>query len=650
MKFISKTEGYSYTLFLLRNRLHAIQTKDLGDGSLERTITQAVASVQRALENHEQDASLVARLLDPVILSLDSEGREIFLSVQKGLRESDYLQTAYEKLENPLARRAESELATLLLLNPTHAMMESVRRVSVEILKLIDDNLASMPDYFKNHMHSNAHEIALGAFLSVPTLEQVRTLLTENDPKLLPEIMSLHFNFARFVVREEGVKYAPVRMPVGKLLDIAKELYPGNPLDFFTKGIVRKTEGRWVRKYIPDTKISGSSLYMAPGMRGRCGYFNHRRTDQLGLMTWGQAEHEVGLPKHPSRWAADCKSQTANVNSQYVIDAIENDTVYVAGPSGMTSVLLGQMEILANFEHEDLKKNYLTAIVSYVVGGGFHSLHEVLGPAEWTLNLVPGYRVRPPQSGRLAPPPNYALFFEQQALIDAEFDLRRETAWQNYFAYFNTTYLPKYLAARIGTVDNGSMSQDKPRAFDSPQILDKPMARDELRMSEAETKTAPSLALESNAHLDEATDLLRDSPVVAGLERGLIADGATESTEAAASVRRNSCDEICVSRADASFFDIKSNTQEISPQKTLSMGVSDNSDLSATGFFSRARHTLWRWFVAFPANSEVILTSIHMALALEGQSLTPFIYNPQFFGAQIFFRENQESNKLKYGI
>jgi hypothetical protein len=84
-------------------------------------------------------------------------------------------------------------------------------------------------------------------------------------------------------------------------------------------------------------------------------------------------------------------------------------------------------------------------VFSYVVGGGFHSLHEVLAPAQYSYHLIPGYNVKVPEVGVLASPPNYSDFFIQQAAIDPEFNARRQLAWTKYLTYFKDIYAPLHL-------------------------------------------------------------------------------------------------------------------------------------------------------------------------------------------------------------
>jgi hypothetical protein len=445
MKFKSKTEAYSYALVLI-NQLKAKKIPS----STELTVpfNSCIGKLKVAFENHEQDPNVVVSYLEDLkgATELSSDELTKINQLQKDLVTNDYKQTVKEKYQNPLARRAESELPIVLLHNPTPAMMTSVKRVSDELLKIIEDNEDAFENWLSQFLE-NAHVIALGSLKAPITTNTIKKILQDNDPNKLAEIMHIHFKFGQGIIRDIPIRHAPHREPVGKLAEIVKSVWKEteDPRDFFSIGLAQGWPGRKYRSHISDVLMYGSDLYTAPGNRGRGGFFNNTRTNQLGLMLNGQEEYEKGLPKHSSSWAADCKCQPADHNSPYVLDLVENDAVYVAGPSGMTSMFLGQMEILANFEDENLKKNYLSAVVSYIVGGGFHSLHEVIGPAQHALDLVPGYNIQAPSYDRRAPAPNYNQFFSQQEAIDPDFAARRELAWQKYLTYVNDSYAPQHI-------------------------------------------------------------------------------------------------------------------------------------------------------------------------------------------------------------
>lgn len=442
MKYKSKTETYTCTIVLLNKLRQKIVIT--GNDKSASKIDNCIRQIKIAMENHEQDPKVVAEYLKDLAKeqSLTSQDIKTVIQLRRDILGSDYKQTAREKFENPLARRMESELPIILLQNPTKFMMTSVKRVSDEIIKLIDQPGFNFGIYSFLFTES-AHAISLGAFKTSPTASEIKNILRQNDPKKLAEIMHIHFKFMQGITRATPIKNAPARKPVGKLAEIISKIWPGKPPEtYFSEAMVEESSNAH-RSWICDEHFYKSHLFTAIPGRGRTGTFSHQRTNQLGLMLGGQGEYEVNLPRHNSKWAADCKNQPADLSSQYVLDLINNDAVYVAGPSGMTSCLLAQMEILANLESEVLKKNYLSAVVSYIVGGGFHSLHEVIGPAQYCLNLVPGYNISPPVQGRLATPPNYNQFFVQQEQIDPEFATRHNLAWDKYLQFFNHSYITK---------------------------------------------------------------------------------------------------------------------------------------------------------------------------------------------------------------
>jgi hypothetical protein len=90
-----------------------------------------------------------------------------------------------------------------------------------------------------------------------------------------------------------------------------------------------------------------------------------------------------------------------------------------------------------------LKQHYLSAVIGYITASGFHSLHEILGPAQYALNLVPGYEIQAPDmlQDKLAPAPHYHHYFELISIIDNELGKLVEETWRRYLQYFEKIYL-----------------------------------------------------------------------------------------------------------------------------------------------------------------------------------------------------------------
>jgi hypothetical protein len=445
--FHSRPEAYTYAIWLLSK--FEQRYPEL------KAIPACIERVRVAFENHEQNVSGVCDFIRKANLPLNDGDTGLLNTLIADISNRKFEQNSKQKFENPLGRRAESELAIQWLLNPTPKMMEAVGRVSQEILKVITDLEKNDPDKLLDELLDSLDisegPITCGGFQGVPNVARVKTVLQDNKRDMLAKIMHIHYKFAAKTVRQAPIQHGVEREPVGKLAEIIREIWKNRPLaSFFKEGINQDNDkGITYRSYIANVKMYDSPLYTAERGRGRFGPLKNKQSTQLGLMLTPVKDLEYLL----SAWNPDCKCQDANLQSNYVLDLIENDTVYVSGPSGMTSLLLGQMEILANFENLELKQHYLAAVAGYVVGGGFHSLHEVIGPAQYALELVPGYSVVVPNPKDKAPPPNYNLFFAQQAAIDPEFNVRRELAWKRHLNSFEKNYAPKFLEGFQKTVE-----------------------------------------------------------------------------------------------------------------------------------------------------------------------------------------------------
>ncbi|MDF1928928.1 hypothetical protein PGH45_00985 [Legionella pneumophila] len=92
-------------------------------------------------------------------------------------------------------------------------------------------------------------------------------------------------------------------------------------------------------------------------------------------------------------------------SSEYTKTLIHRNIPYVAGPSGMTSLLSASMVFMGQFESIEEHHHYILAIMSFITGGGLHSIHEVLSVPKERLGLLASYRASGPHAG------NYNDFF-----------------------------------------------------------------------------------------------------------------------------------------------------------------------------------------------------------------------------------------------
>ncbi|MCW8469962.1 hypothetical protein OQJ19_04730 [Fluoribacter gormanii] len=422
--FKSKTEAYFFALYNLM---------ELAKTSNDEHIEQAIKEMKILIENHEQDPRKAATILTSLASQLEDEGQQTLLrDIASTIQTSAYQQTLQEKYDSPLARRFESEMQIALLKSPTDKMMESVGHVSQALLNVFEQmeqqGYRDILEEFAEHLTSGQEQTGFGSQPESISLDQVRQILQRNDPNELNQIMFIQFLFAQKWMRQlpESILPPNKNKPTGKMLELVKEYnngeYRDNPQAFFNEFDGMKL------KFISDIQMYGSELFTADPTRGRQGSLPRTFSSQMGLMRLGQ--NQEGLDVDRSSWTPDVKYQEANLDSPFTRDLIENDAVYAAGPSGMTSLFMGIMENYGNFTSVEAKQNYLSAVSAYMVSGGLHSLHEVLGPAQYALDLIPGYQVSPPSKDEVANPPNFHQFYQQQMNLDPQFEERYQRGWE----------------------------------------------------------------------------------------------------------------------------------------------------------------------------------------------------------------------------
>ena len=411
MMFRSRSEGYMYTLCLL----DIIYKKFENNSEESIAIKKAISGIRVLLENHEKDTSIASDFLlnipTNIVNKLNLDLNKLLKDTANNLAISNYTQTKQEKWDNPFGRRFESQLQIELLLNPTVLMMDSVRKISFVIIEIIEFD-PSIGERFVKTLSDMSHVISFGAFKGEPLIIDVINILFENSPQNLTQIMFMHFKFALECSR---------LLPFDQFGYLSEKIY--NICDL----------GMYRSKYYKD--------------RGRSKEFlMNNQTMQMGIIVEESSHFNKGLPKTKTNnisWVADCKSQAPDLESAYTISLLENDTPYVAGPSGMTSLLMAQM--LGNNVSDDKKrKGYLVSVAGYIVAGGFHSLHEVLGPIRHCLakeQILPEtYPNNIPRKKNLSSPPRFNDFYNQMSKIDVQFQERIDTGYSKLNEFILSMY------------------------------------------------------------------------------------------------------------------------------------------------------------------------------------------------------------------
>ncbi len=408
MRFRSKPEAYLYTLY----SLHKLAT-GLSEIAYAEVDVRYLEKIRVAIENHEQDTGQICNIIAEFIqefkefLTVEQENK--LNQIKQAVDNKVAKQEESDKWKNPLARRFESQMHIELLQQPTAKMMQAVALVSNRIAQILEKN-EDLHESFMETLMQEYHIIAFGSFSKRPKIDEVITILQQNKAANLQQIMHMHFKFARDIIYQ-----------VPSMRDININY---------------------------DDRIFSSENY---NDRGRQDNIKLKYTNKMGIMTNESDDFNIGLPTSTPAWVSDSKAQAVDFKSSFARSFLDNDTPYVAGPSGMTSRFVAQMLAFSDvsdtgdaLKTKGVQRSYILAVTAYMVSAGFHSLHEVLWPIASCLpeeNLLPNYNTE------LKEPANFNQFYSLIASIDDSFTAIRQSAWAKMLKYFEEVYVPKYMSA-----------------------------------------------------------------------------------------------------------------------------------------------------------------------------------------------------------
>jgi hypothetical protein len=415
-------------------------------------INTLIEKLKIAFENHEQDIQfLVAELKE-----ITNKHADVLSDSQKNalknfsyvMHESVFLQpTLNERFSNPFQRRFESEFTINLLFNPTNAMMDSVGHISRRILACMAINGQNFQDVIWQSALGSIVPERLGCYPENLTEAIFQKILKENKKENLATIMLIHYNFAFYAKNlvsraARHIHFLPwVNPPTGYFATFVKEKLIKHGVSDMAGYMDLLNNPKYQAQEVPalsDEHFSGSLLYRDRGRKGERDF--NVIDNRLGLMLMNQDAGDfikLAVEKKLIAWIPDLLAQKIDFESPYVKNILDNDCVYVSGPSGLTSLLMSNMEITGNLPDILAKQHYLSAVLGFIVAGGFHSMHEVLGPAQYGLQLIPGYHADPAviKNNYRIKAPNYNAFFSLFR-NDNEFQQIRKKVWDNFIYGF----------------------------------------------------------------------------------------------------------------------------------------------------------------------------------------------------------------------
>ncbi|WP_454785524.1 hypothetical protein [Legionella sp. WA2024007413] len=296
-----------------------------------------------------------------------------------------------EDLECRIARIFESNIATVMLQNLSKTTWDCMNKVSNNIIQFIESNYdQKIFDVFLENLGPDPGEpqkpklaLAFGRYSMTPDIKEIIETLKER--RNFARIMLIHFMFMRDV-------YFHFELPLQSQMHIKGFRYEGSLRQFILEN---KTDiGTFFWNY------SSFPLYHD---RGR-GEFKYCSSKKLGICI--NQEDRKQFPSFETTWNPDCICQEADLDSKYTQSLIHRGIPYVAGPSGMTSLLSASMLFMGQFQTLEEHYHYILAIIVFMVGGGLHSIHETLTVIHERLGLLPNYKTDGPHAG------NYSDFFK----------------------------------------------------------------------------------------------------------------------------------------------------------------------------------------------------------------------------------------------
>ena len=304
-------------------------------------------------------------------------------------------------LDSPFARCLESHIAIELLKANDKALWQVVNKISLDIVEQINNFLSRYSSLEVNRRYesflsllgpkesdTSKHNIALAysRFASKPTLKDV--LNTLSSSKDFVRVMLIQFMYMREV-------YPVLELSDVPLKRISAETTGGDFSDFLAGGEFDDP------RYFFTMYTAFCQLLYADRGRTR---FNELSSTQMGIML--KTQDRSGLPTRDTTWYPDCLCNVPDLDSSYVQSLTLHDIPYVSGPSGMTSLLSGAMTFLGQLSLKE-KTTYTLAIMTFIVSGGLHSIHEVLSVPAQRLGLLKGYQITGANMG------NYADYFTE---------------------------------------------------------------------------------------------------------------------------------------------------------------------------------------------------------------------------------------------
>ncbi|STY29503.1 serine/threonine-protein kinase [Legionella wadsworthii] len=462
----------------------------ISQAALEESIKiKLIEEIQILIENHGDKSELMS------FIELNQLARiKSILPVIENLARSplNVLPTKYMNT-HPLVGASESFLPPNLLLNPTSKMVETRGKVTDSIVKTLEYFLANDFTASGQNLEQHFQKFAINMiFESSNTypgtfpLDKVNKGLSIINQIILPidslnetqlkhviqmsidllkdpialhyQIMAIHAQFGYSLIKfipifKQDTLVTQNDNPVyKKIVEEYTRKYPTVGVttfeDFLSLLNGWDENAKKARRFICDEMMYQSMLYTVESHRGRGNPDQFVLTNKLGVMRNSDSSYQNQLPRLEAQlpWVDWTKCEFRE-DSKIVNSMTATETPFISSFSGTTSLLLNIMissNALKTLEEQQI---YLVNIMSYVSGVGFHSMHEILGPAAWCLNLIPRdlYPIEVPNTKLEYRAPLYHNYFQIIGRIDPEFMQVRNESNAAFLKWYREVYFPNLI-------------------------------------------------------------------------------------------------------------------------------------------------------------------------------------------------------------
>lgn len=381
------SELYSYLLWVLNKVTRKINTE-----SVSKQINVVIENIKLCFIDHRpiNDALLLKKIENLKGIIPQDIYENLCTVICSAENESMPLT---KRWENPFQRAFESIFAIQFATHPTQDMLKAAQLISEKLIIILQNNREhTLIKTFLNSLTVDCKEQeSFGKFKPDHiSLDDVIKYLQQNSPEEFYRTLFIHFSFARYALR--GLENISTQLPIHLLPGVFHDFLMLEYPSIYTNPSNLDNVPEHIRIAFINTKLNGADGFKDKQLtRGRAEFVGDLDSNVMGLMLLHQDRQNLPALDPTQSWRPDAICQKPFYASPYVQKVLNNDLIYIAGPSGMTTLLLGMLELFACMPSQDLKDQYAFSVATYLATGGVHALHEALYVAHDVLNYYPTY-------------------------------------------------------------------------------------------------------------------------------------------------------------------------------------------------------------------------------------------------------------------